>query len=104
MGNILRHGVDLYKQTVNLKNQPKSPTQDAPLPDYRKIAESGGRGSKTGKSGSGGGKPQSGSEESKYRRVAKFLILMGANRRREFSRNLTPNRLRKYPKKLPGQK
>ena len=104
MGNILRHGVDLYKQTVNLKNQPKSPTQDAPLPDYRKIAESGGRGSKTGKSGSGGGKPQSGSEESKYRRVAKFLILIGSEQAAGILAELDPEQVEEISKEITRTK
>jgi len=92
MGNILRHGVDLYKQTVNLKNEPPVPMSDNPLPDYRKIAESGKRGSKTGNAVSGG--------ESKYRRVAKFLILIGSEQAAEILAELDPEQIDKISKEI----
>ena len=71
MGNILRHGVEMYKQTINLKNEPP--------PENRKTTEidrpkSGKDLLKIGEGWDSGKKPK----ESKYRRVAKFLILIGS--------------------------
>jgi len=93
MGNILRHGVELYKQTVNLKNEPPVPMSENPLPDYRKIAESGKRGSKTSKNNS----PNA---ESKYRRVAKFLILIGSEQAAEILAELDPEQIDQISKEI----
>jgi flagellar motor switch protein FliG len=65
MGNILRHGVELYKQTINLKDEPLKPMPEL----YSQPASSKPPSPK---------KDEPARQESKVRRVAKFLILIGS--------------------------
>jgi flagellar motor switch protein FliG len=88
MGNILRHGVDMYKQTINLKNEPPN-SPPAPLPET--VI----RRTKPGKS-PGAEKPQ----ESKYRRVAKFLILIGSEQAAEILAELDPEQVEEISKEI----
>ena len=88
MGNILRHGIEMYKQTINLKNEPL-PLPDSQPPNNRKSTEtvkpkSGGELIKTG-----GKKPK----ESKYRRAAKFLILIGSEQAADILAALDPEQV-----------
>jgi len=74
MGNLIRHGIEMYKQTINLKNEPKAEDQEQSvyfekLTTAPKIA---GEFIKTPKL------EKVTQPESKYRRVAKFLIIIGS--------------------------
>jgi flagellar motor switch protein FliG len=102
MGNILRRGVEMYKQTINMKNEPES---DAP-PENRNNAEirsngpkSGGEFVKTAEK-SGGETPQKVPAESKYRRVAKFFILIGSEQAADILAELDPEQVQAISKEI----
>jgi len=87
MGNILRHGIEMYKQTINQKNEP--------LPDARKNTETGG--SKSGRELiKTGEKPK----ESKYRRTAKFLILIGSEQAADILAELDPQQVEEISREI----
>ena len=77
MGNLLRHGIEMYKQTIN---------NDYPLPDEPKPAENFYKTDKPEKNGLTARETlfkttfpaDTAARDSKYRRVAKFLILIGS--------------------------
>jgi len=87
----MRHGVDLYKQTINLKNNPPSPVQET-QPVYVRKAKSGD--ASTGISGSND------VSESKCRRVAKFLILIGSEQASEILAELDPDQVEEISKEI----
>jgi len=98
MGNLLRHGVDMYKQTINMKNNP--PPQDSqqesrPRKNIQKpnlpmeLVKTG-----TDKEG------ENASGESKYRRVAKFLILIGSEQAAEILAELDPDQVDEISKEI----
>jgi len=70
MGNLLRHGVEMYKQTIDLKDKSKQNLNTALSKDNdaEVLIKIGKPGKKTAVE----------PKESKYRRVAKFLILIGS--------------------------
>jgi len=105
MGNIVRHGVDMYKQTMNLpsgggansgansgsnvpaKRPPKNPpavflkeTEKFKLPVITPQDEP--------------------SQDSKYRRVAKFLILIGSEQAAEILAELDPEQISEISKEI----
>jgi flagellar motor switch protein FliG len=84
----MRHGVDLYKQTINLKNNPPSPPPENPPSAYVRKTKTGGDAEK-------GGQP-----ESKYRRVAKFLILIGSEQAAEILAELDPEQVEGISKEI----
>jgi flagellar motor switch protein FliG len=98
MGNLLRHGVDMYKQTINMKNNP--PPQNAPdsPPPKRSIPRPNLPMElvKTGENKDGENAPK----ESKYRRVAKFLILIGSEQAAEILAELDPQQVDEISKEI----
>jgi len=87
MGNILRHGVEMYKQTINLKNEPE--------PKSKKSTEAR-LNAKTG----GGERAEGFRKESKYRRVAKFLILVGSEQAADILARLDPQQVEEISKEI----
>jgi len=95
MGNIIRHGVDTYKQTINMKNEPqelppsyKQEQQDRnirnPIRQPQPPPESGEKLLKVGVKDA---------PESKCRRVAKFLILIGSEQAAAILAELDPKQV-----------
>jgi len=89
MGNILRRGVDMYKQTINMKNEP--------VPDMR--ANSGSELIKTTQK-SVMETAQEAPADSKYRRVAKFLILVGSDQAADILAELDPEQVQAISKEI----
>jgi flagellar motor switch protein FliG len=89
MGNILRRGVDMYKQTINMKNEP--------VPDMR--ANSGSELIKTTQK-SVMETAQEAPVDSKYRRVAKFLILVGSDQAADILAELDPEQVEAISKEI----
>jgi len=98
MGNLLRHGVDMYKQTINMKDNPppqenpqnSQPRKNVPKPNLpAKFVKTG-----AGKEG------ENASGESKYRRVAKFLILIGSEQAAEILAELDPEQVDEISKEI----
>jgi len=94
MGNILRHGIDMYKQTINLKDEPQAPVvKKPPQSSARRIrpvvpvpaAPTAGEG------------PQ---PESKCRKVAKFLILIGSEQAADILAELDPEQVEEISKEI----
>jgi flagellar motor switch protein FliG len=107
MGNIMRHGADLYKQTVNLKNNPPPPIQETQPVFIRKTRNDGVSvgisAPKTNKAGAGVGAGTPGSDgvsDSKFRRVAKFLILIGSEQASEILASLDPDQVEEISKEI----
>ena len=100
MGNLLRHGVEMYKQTINIKNESQSSRQAQPQEtavNRRTHPETVGGFLRTGKSP----KPSKNEQpESKYRRVAKFLILIGSEQAAEILAELDPKQVEKISKEI----
>ena len=99
MGNIIRHGVDMYKQTINMKNEPPGPppSYGQELKDkYARnpIRETDGKFLKVGV------KAEEGTPESKYRRVAKFLILIGSEQAAGILAELDPEQVDEISKEI----
>ncbi|MCL2211252.1 MAG: flagellar motor switch protein FliG [Treponema sp.] len=86
MGNLLRHGVDMYKQTIDLKRES--------LPDDKGQVEI------LIKVGKPGKKPAEKPKESKYRRVAKFLILIGSEQASGILAELDPDQVSEISKEI----
>jgi flagellar motor switch protein FliG len=87
MGNLQRHGVEVYQQTISQKKAPDSP-------DKRKV--SGGL-IKTATTATAA---KAGSTESKYRRVAKFLILVGGDQAADILAELDPELIEKISREI----
>ena len=100
MGNILRHGVEMYKQTINLKNEPQD---KLPHNDNSKVPLNIKPGDlvKTGKSSSAKTlQPIEKPQESKYRRAAKFLILIGSEYAADILAELDPEQVEKISREI----
>jgi hypothetical protein len=82
MGNMLRHGVDMYKRTMD--------------GDFNKLDEGF---LKTGKEPAVV-KPEIARPESKYRRVAKFLILIGSEQASEILAKLDPGQVAEISREI----
>ena len=100
MGNIIRHGVDMYKQTINMKNEPQGspPVYSQKQQDRyvrNPIRETDGKLLKVGVK-----KTESSAVESKYRRVAKFLILIGSEQAAEILAELDPAQVDEISKEI----
>ena len=100
MGNILRHGVEMYKQTINMKNEPQGspPAQGQKRPDKNvrnPIRNTAGEFVKVSAKAGEGSSP-----ESKYRRVAKFLILIGSEQAAEILAELEPEQVNEISKEI----
>ncbi|MDR0302772.1 MAG: flagellar motor switch protein FliG [Treponema sp.] len=85
----MRHGVDLYKQTINLKNNPPTPFPENPPPVYVRKSKPGSDKEEDSKH-----------PESKYRRVAKFLILIGSEQAAEILAELDPDQVEEISKEI----
>jgi flagellar motor switch protein FliG len=99
MGNLVRHGVEMYKQTINLKNEKKTDDQGVVVERSRKLTnnplKNSGEFLKTTK------KPESDKiQESKYRRVAKFLILIGSEQASKILAELDPAQVGEISKEI----
>ncbi|MDR2943200.1 MAG: flagellar motor switch protein FliG [Treponema sp.] len=94
MGNIMRHGVDLYKQTINMKNNPPPPFLENQPPVLVKKTKSGSVQISIS-SGAGNSVP-----DSKYRRVAKFLILIGSEQAAEILAELDADQVEEISKEI----
>jgi len=91
----MRHGVDLYKQTINLKNNPPVPIQETQPVFLRKT--------KSGDISAGIKAKDVGADstpESKYRRVAKFLILIGSEQAAEILAELETDQVEEISKEI----
>jgi len=100
MGNIIRHGVDMYKQTINMKNEPPgSPPSYGQNKQDRNvrnlIRETDEKLIKTGVK-----KTEISAPESKYRRVAKFLILIGSEQAAGILAELDPGQVDEISKEI----
>jgi len=87
MGNILKHGVEMYKQTMSPKAESPAlykETQKAKKPVYTPEPTDGDKAPK----------------ESKYRRVAKFLILIGSENAAEILSELDPQQVAEISKEI----
>ncbi|MDR2952932.1 MAG: flagellar motor switch protein FliG [Treponema sp.] len=101
MGNIAKRGVEMYQKTMNQKPAPETPGK----PDGRKLQDGLLKTIKTAgvpplisrKSDQVlvRSAPVSGEAESKIRRVAKFLILIGSDQAAEILSNLDPEQVEK---------
>jgi flagellar motor switch protein FliG len=114
MGNITRHGIEMYQQTINLKNESKVPnqkTQDKIKKNRipKPVAE--GEFYRSGKLPLAEGSVAKDSKfqpdtkkvpilESKYRRVAKFLILIGSEQAAEILAELAPEQVNEISKEI----
>ena len=105
MGNLLRHGIDTYKQTIDLaKDTPKqSPggnvRKSSPPKALIRETVSAGKPKKPVKRQS-----ENESSESKYRRVAKFLILIGSEQAAEILAELDPQQVEEVSKEIASIK
>jgi flagellar motor switch protein FliG len=103
MGNLVRHGVDMYKQTINLKKDEKSGEQDQSVTIERsrkltvKIPNNSNEFLKTTKVPKDDKAPP---QESKYRRVAKFLILIGSEMAPKILVELDPAQVAEISKEI----
>jgi len=90
MGNILQHGLNMYKQTMNpsppkeppvfYKETRQKPQPIQPAPSYVPV--------------------ETKIPESKYRRVAKFLILIGSEQAAEILAELDPQQVEQISKEI----
>jgi flagellar motor switch protein FliG len=94
----MRHGVDLYKQTINLKNNPPKPLPENQPPVYVRKTKTGGTQIFIA-SGAASGAADS-VPDSKYRRVAKFLILIGSEQAAEILAELDPDQVEEISKEI----
>ena len=83
----MRHGVEMYKQTIHLKDNPPVPPPKFPVMPRKPKP-----------------KPQDSLEaqpqDSKYRRVAKFLILIGSGQAAEILAELDPDQVEEISKEI----
>jgi flagellar motor switch protein FliG len=93
MGNILQHGINMYKQTMNPKNEPPvfyketKPSKPRALPSGPKNLPL-------------TPKTTQKTTESKYRRVAKFLILIGSEQAANILAELYPKQVEEITKEI----
>jgi len=85
MGNIFRRGVDMYKQTMNMKIEPEAKPGAELVKITQKSAEE---------------TPKEVPTESKYRRVAKFLILIGSEQAAGILAELDPEQIQAISKEI----
>jgi flagellar motor switch protein FliG len=85
MGNILKHSIDKYQQTMNQKYEPQKPPAQT-IDGLIKTAKS--------------GKYPGGSPESKYRRVAQFLILIGGDQAASILAELEPEHIEEISREI----
>ena len=102
MGNILRHGIDMYKQTINLKSEPQAApqTQVKTSKTVKKVTRTTVTKEmflKVTKSPKDSKIPK---PESKYRRVAKFLILIGSEQAAGILSELDPEQVGEISKEI----
>jgi len=103
MGNIIRHGVDMYKKTINMKNEP----QELP-PSYKQEQQDRNvrnpirkpQPLETGEKLIKVGVKADSAPESKYRRVAKFLILIGSEQAAGILAELDPKQVDEISKEI----
>jgi flagellar motor switch protein FliG len=96
MGNILRHGVELYKQTISIKDQPLRP-----MPEIYSGEQPSARPSSSSTLIREGGKKEDQThQESKVRRVAKFLILIGSEQASSILAELEPDQVEAISKEI----
>lgn len=87
----MRHGVEMYKQTIDLKNEPKQDTAEGVVFEKRQKAQKqSGEFLKVTKNRK---IDKISPPESKYRRVAKFLILIGSDQAAEILAELDPEQV-----------
>jgi len=99
MGNLLQHGIDMYKQTINLKNEP----QDSSIQPQETAVKKHDHPTTTGdflRIGKGPKPSKTEPPESKYRRVAKFLILIGSEQAAEILAELDPKQVEKISREI----
>jgi flagellar motor switch protein FliG len=89
----MRHGVDLYKQTLNLKNNPPKPFPENRPPVLVKKTKTGS--TQIFIAAGGDSVP-----DSKCRRVAKFLILIGSEQAAEILAELDPDQVEEISKEI----
>jgi len=107
MGNMLRHGIDMYKQTINgtkgpLKNEPQSPKIENPPQAARRVKPAvstpivapAARPMTAPLMGEDSG------PDSKCRRVAKFLILIGSEQAADILAELDPEQVEEISKEI----
>ena len=98
MGNILRHGIEMYEQTISLKNEMQPLRQVQPKEiKHNRIPLAAGEFLKTSVNRSDDKVLKS---ESKYRRVAKFLILIGSEQAAEILAELDPEQVNEISKEI----
>ena len=86
MGNLLRHGVEMYKQNLNLNKKDELAHRVRPVGmDQSKDVYF---------------VKHTAQPESKYRRVAKFLILIGSERAAEILAELDPEQVDEVSKEI----
>jgi len=98
MGNLLRHGIDMYRQTININDPSKQEAQQKQsaknyLPDDQKPPE------KLLKIGKIPVEPDD-QKESKFRRVAKFFILIGSEQAAGILAELDPEQVNEITKEI----
>jgi len=105
MGNLLRHGIDMYRQTINMKNTGEEDSQED-----SKVLIKIGSSKKPGKAKFPGNTQteqhllRKGPAESKYRRVAKFLILIGSEQAAGILSELDPDQVDEITKEIASVK
>jgi flagellar motor switch protein FliG len=92
MGNILRNGIDMYRRTINMKNEPA-----AEPADIRPKGRSSHVQNNNEKSSSGLLKT---AQDSKIRRTAKFFILIGGEKASEIMTELEPKQIEAIAKEI----
>ena len=97
----MRHGLEMYKQTIDSKNNPKNETP----PDVRKKTEIHLNINNEGIQNTSEkliktGKELIESKESKYRRIAKFLILIGSEQAANILAELDTEQIEKISKEI----
>jgi len=90
MGNIIRHGVDMYRQTINMKNEPQGPPPAYSQKQQDRNVRNPIRGTDERLIKTSVKKTEISAPESKYRRVAKFLILIGSEQAADILAELDP--------------
>jgi flagellar motor switch protein FliG len=90
MGNLLKQGVNAYQQTINLKSKPHVALPEKQIPK-QKQTEGLVKSTQDDKQ-----KPQ----ESKYRRVAKFLILIGSEQASSILAELDSEQIQEISKEI----
>jgi len=105
MGNLLKHGIDMYKQTINNDNI----LSDNSLSDEAQIkqrapssATTAGNFLKTGNLQKNESKPPllSKIQESKFKKVAKFLILIGSEQAAKILSELDTDQIKEITKEI----